>query len=67
MFAPFAEEVVISYELPVGEAQQVEVWFTPKSRQLIVELGRLEKSFWPMSSYLRSAVKIFCSLEARNS
>ena len=25
MLAPFAEEVIISYELPVGEAQQVDV------------------------------------------
>ena len=41
MLAPFAEEVIISYEIPVGEAQQVDVWFMPKSRQPIAELGRL--------------------------
>jgi len=41
MLSPFAKEVIISYELPVGEAQQVDVWFMPKSRQPIPELGRL--------------------------
>ena len=41
MLSPFAEEVIISYELPVGEAQQVDVWFMPQSRQSIPELGRL--------------------------
>ena len=41
MLSPFAQEIIISYELPVGEAQQVDVWFMPKSRQPIPELGRL--------------------------
>ena len=41
MLSPFAEEVIISYELPVGEAQQVDVWFMPQSRQPIPELGCL--------------------------
>ncbi len=43
MLSPFAEEVIISYELPVGEAQQVDVWFMPQSRQSIPELGCLGK------------------------
>jgi hypothetical protein len=43
MLSPFAEEVIISYELPVGEAQQVDVWFMPQSRQSISELGCLGK------------------------
>ena len=41
MLSRFAQEIIISYELPVGEAQQVDVWFMPKSRQPVVELGRL--------------------------
>jgi hypothetical protein len=41
MLEPFAEEVEISLELPPGEAQQVDVWFVPRSRQPVVELGWL--------------------------
>lgn len=41
MLSPFAQEVIVSYELPVGEAQQVDVWFIPQSSQPIIALGRL--------------------------
>jgi hypothetical protein len=41
MLEPFAQEVEISFELPPGESQQVDVWFVPKSRQPVAELGML--------------------------
>ncbi len=41
MLEPFGEEVRISFELPPGESQQVDVWFVPKSRQPVSELGML--------------------------
>lgn len=47
MLSPFAQEVIVSYELPVGEAQQVDVWFMPQSEATQVSnspstaLGRL--------------------------
>jgi hypothetical protein len=43
MLSPFGEEVEISFELPTGEPQQVDVWFIPKSHQPIAELGFLGK------------------------
>jgi hypothetical protein len=41
MLEPFGQEVKISLELLPGESQQVDVWFVPKSRQPVVELGML--------------------------
>ena len=41
MLLPFAQEVIVSYELPIGEAQQVDVWFVPRSTRPTIELGRL--------------------------
>ncbi len=41
MLSPFGEEVEISFELPPGESQQIDVWFVPKSRQPVTELGML--------------------------
>ena len=41
MLLPFAQEIIVSYELPIGEAQQVDVWFIPQSSRSIPELGRL--------------------------
>jgi hypothetical protein len=41
MLEPFGEEVEISFELPPGESQQVDVCFVPKSRQPVAELGML--------------------------
>lgn len=41
MLSPFGTEVEISFELPAGESQQVDVWFIPKTHQPIAELGRL--------------------------
>ena len=43
MLSPFGKEVEISFELPTGEPQQVDVWFIPKSHQPIAELGLLGK------------------------
>ncbi len=43
MLSPFSQEIEISFELPPGEPQQVDVWFIPKSRQPIAELGQLGK------------------------
>jgi hypothetical protein len=43
MLSPFGQEVEISFELPAGESQQVDVWFIPKTHQPIVELGLLGK------------------------
>jgi hypothetical protein len=43
MLSPFGQEVEISFEVPVGEPQQVDVWFIPKSHQPIAELGLLGK------------------------
>ncbi len=43
MLSPFAQEVEISFELPLGESQQVDVWFIPNSHQPIAELGFLGK------------------------
>jgi hypothetical protein len=41
MLSPYGEEIEISFELPPGESQQVDVWFVPKSRQPVTELGML--------------------------
>jgi hypothetical protein len=41
MLSPFGEEVEISLEVPPGESQQVDVWFVPRSRQPVAELGVL--------------------------
>jgi hypothetical protein len=41
MLEPFAQAVEISFELPPGESQQVDVWFVPQSRQPVAELGML--------------------------
>jgi hypothetical protein len=43
MLSPFSQEIEISFELPPGEAQQVDVWFIPQSRQPIELLGQLGK------------------------
>ena len=43
MLSPFGQEVEISFEVPTGEPQQVDVWFIPKSHQPIAELGLLGK------------------------
>jgi hypothetical protein len=43
MLSPFSQEIEISFELPPGEPQQVDVWFIPQSRQPIVRLGSLGK------------------------
>jgi hypothetical protein len=40
MLSSIAKEVIVSYERPVGEAQQVDVWFIPKSRQPIPTITR---------------------------
>lgn len=41
MLEPFDTEVEISFELPPGESQQVDVWFVPKSRQPVTASGWL--------------------------
>ncbi len=43
MLSPFSQEIAISFELPPGEPQQVDVWFIPQSRQPIELLGQLGK------------------------
>jgi hypothetical protein len=43
MLSPFSQEIEISFELPPGEPQQVDVWFIPQSRQPIELLGQLGK------------------------
>ncbi|MEB3295082.1 MAG: hypothetical protein VKJ24_18145 [Synechococcales bacterium] len=41
MLSPFTQEITISFELTPGEAQQVDLWFVPQTRQPIPQLGRL--------------------------
>ena len=43
MLSPFSQTIEISFELPPGEPQQVDVWFIPQSRQPIDLLGQLGK------------------------
>jgi hypothetical protein len=43
MLSPFSQKIEISFELPPGEPQQVDVWFIPGSRQPIDLLGQLGK------------------------
>ena len=43
MLSPFSQAIEISFELPPGEPQQVDVWFIPQSRQPIDLLGQLGK------------------------
>ncbi len=43
MLSPFSQEIEISFELPPGEPQQVDVWLIPQSRQPIELLGQLGK------------------------
>ena len=39
MLSPFSQAIEISFELPPGEPQQIDVWFIPQSRQPIDLLG----------------------------
>lgn len=41
ILSPFGKEIEISFELPPGEPQEVDVWFIPLDRQPVLELGML--------------------------